>query len=302
MTVRLQAATPQPHHIALCLIIASGGSLCCGLAFSSRGMVTAGDEALRKLVAAIQQVTRWRACRASQHEQYRFMSRVLSACCHRSPPHPTPVPQHITSAGPDIVCETSPCVQRVIDALPPEHKNKFWDAVSFARAKCLPNLDVVPAHDSMLLHVPCSAKRMGLAAATAAVAARCCRSARMDFACDVRRCLSHAHADAALSTAAWRAAVWQATEACASPRSSRAPLPLRGRSCWRTGRAAAAALVFVPAAAARARRPCRRERGGGSSLSCMSLTRAARPRLPLPRDTHHSRSISRGMTRRERLV
>ena len=83
--------------------------------------------------------------------------------------------QHIALGGPDVICETSPCVQRVIDALPLHLKNRFWDAVSFSRAKCLPNLDVTPQHDSLLLHVPCSAKRMGLAAATTAVASRCCR-------------------------------------------------------------------------------------------------------------------------------
>jgi hypothetical protein len=34
----------------------AGGSLCCGLAFSSRGMVAAGDEVLNKLIAAIEKV------------------------------------------------------------------------------------------------------------------------------------------------------------------------------------------------------------------------------------------------------
>jgi hypothetical protein len=34
----------------------TGGSLCCGLAFSSRGMLAAGDELLNKLIAAIENV------------------------------------------------------------------------------------------------------------------------------------------------------------------------------------------------------------------------------------------------------
>jgi D-lactate dehydrogenase len=84
-------------------------------------------------------------------------------------------PQHISNGGPDVICETSPCAQRISDALPASLKTRFWDAVSFARAKCIPNLDITPIHDKMLLHVPCSAKRMGLAAATKAVASKCCR-------------------------------------------------------------------------------------------------------------------------------
>jgi hypothetical protein len=34
----------------------TGGSLCCGLVFSSRGMAAAGDAALNKLIAAIDEV------------------------------------------------------------------------------------------------------------------------------------------------------------------------------------------------------------------------------------------------------
>ncbi len=36
--------------------VKTGGSLCCGLAFSSRGMIAAGDELLNKLIAAIEGV------------------------------------------------------------------------------------------------------------------------------------------------------------------------------------------------------------------------------------------------------
>lgn len=53
--MREQDALISVSNKILCNCLA-GGSLCCGLAFSSRGMVAAGDEALKKLIAAIEKV------------------------------------------------------------------------------------------------------------------------------------------------------------------------------------------------------------------------------------------------------
>jgi Fe-S oxidoreductase len=47
----------QPRMQMQFFLFRAGGSLCCGLAFSSRGMVAAGDDALRKRIAAIEEVT-----------------------------------------------------------------------------------------------------------------------------------------------------------------------------------------------------------------------------------------------------
>jgi hypothetical protein len=48
---------PDPKQKRLLhFICLAGGSLCCGLAFSSRGMTAAGDAALNKLIAAIDEV------------------------------------------------------------------------------------------------------------------------------------------------------------------------------------------------------------------------------------------------------
>jgi hypothetical protein len=102
MVCLYKAQLRTPNHFVL---FRSGGSLCCGLAFSSRGMVAAGDDALKKLIAVIEEVTLGDDCvvhsRAinSFYELRRIrILLVVSALINRLTDHPAahnqPRPRH----------------------------------------------------------------------------------------------------------------------------------------------------------------------------------------------------------------
>ena len=134
-------------------MIVCRGSLCCGLAFSSRGMVAAGDAALGRLVNAIEDVrasiiiiiitSSSPSLPAPAHDQRgaRHHMRITPLRMR-----PRPLHQHHFGALTPHLPPTSPLqqVQRITSALPPPLQSKFWDAVSFSRANCLPLLNVTP--------------------------------------------------------------------------------------------------------------------------------------------------------------
>ncbi len=97
--------------------------LCCGLPFASKGLVDAAEQALQRTEAAL-----W------------------EASCQGSLP---------------VLCDTSPCTERMVQNFSQEIK--LQEPVEFILEHVLPHLKQVHTLDSMVLHITCSSRKMGLA-------------------------------------------------------------------------------------------------------------------------------------------
>jgi len=115
--------------------------------------VAAGDAALGRLVNAIEHVrasiiiiiitSSSPSLPAPAHNQRGARHHMRNIPLRM---RPRPLHQHHFGALTPHLPPTSPLqqVQRITSALPPPLQSKFWDAVSFSRAHCLPLLNVTP--------------------------------------------------------------------------------------------------------------------------------------------------------------
>jgi D-lactate dehydrogenase len=107
--------------------------LCCGLAFESKGFPRTAEEKLRELEAALLEVTGG----------------------GRLP----------------VVCDTSPCAQRMKAGLDP--RLAVFESAEFVHDRLMERLRFVPQPGPVALHVTCSATKMGLEPKLRALAAAC---------------------------------------------------------------------------------------------------------------------------------
>jgi len=99
-------------------------TLCCGMAFASKGYVKQGDRKLAELMDAL--------TKASGGGRY------------------------------PVLFDTSPCLHRVHEALPPEGPLQVFEPAGFALRYLAPRLEFRKSAGAVAVHVPCSARRMSL--------------------------------------------------------------------------------------------------------------------------------------------
>lgn len=111
------------------------GELCCGMAFASKGFKRQGDRKLAELKEALREAS----------EGGRF----------------------------PVLFDTSPCLERVREALAGEGAPEIFEPARFAERYLVPRLRWTRLPGTVALHVPCSSRKMGLEGALRAVAKRC---------------------------------------------------------------------------------------------------------------------------------
>jgi D-lactate dehydrogenase len=118
------------------VVIPSGiDNLCCGLPFSSKGLDAPADAALQEMEQAL-----WQAS------------------------YEGTIP---------ILCDTSPCTERMQNGF--SREMKLQEPVGFILEHLLPRLRQVKTLDSLVLHITCSARKMGLAERFLQLARACAR-------------------------------------------------------------------------------------------------------------------------------
>jgi len=132
------------HQVILSLLEKAGfdvlipqdiNDLCCGLPFASKGLVDAANTSMQRM-----EDTLWEASN------------------HGSLP---------------ILCDTSPCTERMLNNF--NRELQLQEPVAFILEHVLPHLKQVSAIDSMVLHITCSARKMGLVDSFIQLAKNCAR-------------------------------------------------------------------------------------------------------------------------------
>jgi len=113
-------------------------SLCCGLAFSSRGLQAAAESKGDEMVDAL----------------------VKATDNGRIP----------------VVCDTSPCMAHIqMSAMAKSPSMQFLEPVEFTQRILAPRLDFSnPRNEPVAIHVPCSSKKLGKEAAFGDLVSKCC--------------------------------------------------------------------------------------------------------------------------------
>jgi D-lactate dehydrogenase len=70
-----------------------------------------------------------------------------------------------------ILMDTSPCAKRSIEQF--EKQMKIYEPVKFATKYLLPNLQITPIDETVLVHITCSSRRMGIEASMLELARHC---------------------------------------------------------------------------------------------------------------------------------
>ena len=97
---------------------------CCGMPYDSKGMTELASAKARQLEDAL-----WQACRQGEYP---------------------------------VLMDTSPCAKRSIELF--TKPMEVLEPTGFASKYLLPHLDITPKQETVMLHVTCSARRMGLEA------------------------------------------------------------------------------------------------------------------------------------------